>query len=168
MLLLAFSRRSPLKSEVVDLGRQVEGMRVLLDRSLREDIAVKLDIEPGLWPVEIDAAQLEVAVLNIAVNARDAMPNGGAITVAGRNRPEIVVDGLHGDFVELSITDTGGGMSAETQRRVFEPFFTTKARGTGLGLAVVRRIVEDHRGEVQIHSEPGRGTTFAFRLPLAH
>ena len=168
--LLAFSRRSPLKSEVVDLGRQVEGMRVLLDRSLREDIAVKLDIEDGLWPIEVDASQLEVAVLNIAVNARDAMPAGGTITVTVRNRPEIVVEGLHGDFVELSIADTGGGMSAETQRRVFEPFFTTKdvGKGTGLGLSQVYGFSRASGGAARIVSEEGKGATVSLYFPYSN
>jgi signal transduction histidine kinase/CheY-like chemotaxis protein len=167
--LLAFSRRSPLKSEVVDLGRQVESMRVLLDRSLREDITVKLDIEPGLWPVEVDASQLEVAVLNIAVNARDAMPAGGTITLAVRNRPEIIIDGLHGDFVELSIADTGGGMSAETQRRVFEPFFTTKdvGKGTGLGLSQVYGFSRASGGAARIVSHEGQGTTVSLYFPYS-
>jgi signal transduction histidine kinase/CheY-like chemotaxis protein len=168
--LLAFSRRSPLKSEVVDLGRQIEGMQVLLDRSLREDIIVRLDIEPNLWPVEVDASQLEVAVLNIAVNARDAMPAGGTITVAVRNRPEVVLDTLHGDFVELSITDTGGGMSAETQRRVFEPFFTTKdvGKGTGLGLSQVYGFSRASGGAARILSEEGEGTTVSLYFPYSH
>jgi signal transduction histidine kinase/CheY-like chemotaxis protein len=168
--LLAFSRRSPLKSEVVDLGHQVEGLRVLLDRSLREDIAVKLDIEDGLWPVEVDPSQLEVAVLNIAVNARDAMPAGGAITITVRNRPEIVVEGRHGDFVELAIADTGGGMSAETQRRVFEPFFTTKdvGKGTGLGLSQVYGFSRASGGAASIVSEEGKGTTVSLYFPYSN
>ena len=168
--LLAFSRRSPLKSEVVDLGRQVEGLRVLLDRSLREDIVVKLDIEDHLWPVEVDASQLEVAVLNIAVNARDAMPAGGTITVTVRNRPEIVVEGLHGDFVELAIADTGGGMSPETQRRVFEPFFTTKdvGKGTGLGLSQVYGFSRASGGAARIVSQEGVGTTVSLYFPYSN
>ncbi|MDB5461261.1 MAG: integral rane sensor hybrid histidine kinase [Caulobacteraceae bacterium] len=165
--LLAFSRRSPLKSSVVDLGAQLDGMRVLLDRSLREDIVVRFDIEPGLWPVEVDPVQLEVALLNIAVNARDAMPNGGLITIRARNRPDRAVEGLDGDFVELTVTDTGRGMSAETIHRVFEPFFTTKAvgKGTGLGLSQVYGFTRASGGDARIRSEPGRGAAISLFFP---
>ena len=103
------------------------------------------------------------ALVNILLNAMQAMPRGGTVRVcAGLEEQE----GRR--HVRVEVSDQGAGIPKELMPRVFEPFFTTKARGTGLGLAVVRRIVEDHRGEVQIHSEPGRGTTFAFRLPLAH
>jgi signal transduction histidine kinase/CheY-like chemotaxis protein len=167
--LLAFSRRSPLKSEVVDLGQRIESMRVLLERSLREDIAVRFDIAPGLWPVELDPAQLEVAVLNIAVNARDAMPNGGVITLAARNQPGLSLEGEQGDYVELSVTDTGEGMSEETARRVFEPFFTTKpvGKGTGLGLSQVYGFSRASGGAVRIASAPGQGATVSLYFPAS-
>jgi signal transduction histidine kinase/CheY-like chemotaxis protein len=167
--LLAFSRRSPLKSEVVDLGRRIEGMRLLLERSLREDVTVRFDIEPGLWPVELDPAQLEVAVLNIAVNARDAMPGGGAITLAARNRPDLSLDGEEGDFVELSVSDTGVGMAPETAQRVFEPFFTTKAvgKGTGLGLSQVYGFSRASGGTVRVTSAPGEGATISLFFPAS-
>ena len=167
--LLAFSRRSPLKSDVVDLGRQIEGMRLLLERSLREDIAVRFEVEPGLWPVEIDPAQLEVAVVNIAVNARDAMPDGGVITLAARNRPGASVQGQAGDFVELSVTDTGEGMTPETAQRVFEPFFTTKpvGKGTGLGLSQVYGFSRASGGAAVVSSTPGAGTTVSLLFPAA-
>jgi signal transduction histidine kinase/CheY-like chemotaxis protein len=167
--LLAFSRRSPLKTEVVDLGRRTEGMRLLLERSLREDIEVRIDIPPGLWPVELDPAQLEVAVLNIAVNARDAMPHGGVITLAARNRPTFSIDGEEGDFVELSVTDTGEGMAPETVRRVFEPFFTTKAvgKGTGLGLSQVYGFSRASGGAARVTSEPGEGTSITLYFPAS-
>ncbi len=167
--LLAFSRRSPLKSEVVDLGRLIEGMRLLLDRSLREDIAVRFDVQPGLWPVELDPAQLEVAVLNIAVNARDAMPGGGAIALSARNLAGFSVDGEDGDFVELVVTDTGEGMAPETARRVFEPFFTTKpvGKGTGLGLSQVYGFSRASGGAAQVTSAPGEGTSIALYFPAS-
>jgi signal transduction histidine kinase/CheY-like chemotaxis protein len=167
--LLAFSRRSPLRSEVVDLGRQIEGMRLLLERSLREDIAVRFDIPPGLKPVELDPAQLEVAVLNIAVNARDAMPAGGQITLAARNLPGFSIDGEEGDFVELSVTDTGEGMAPETVRRVFEPFFTTKpvGKGTGLGLSQVYGFSRASGGTVRIVSAPGQGASINLYFPAS-
>ena len=167
--LLAFSRRSPLKSDVIDLGRQIEGMRLLLERSLREDIAVRFEVEPGLWPVEIDPAQLEVAVVNIAVNARDAMPDGGVITLAARNRPGASVEGQTGDFVELSVTDTGEGMTPETAQRVFEPFFTTKpvGKGTGLGLSQVYGFSRASGGAAEVSSTRGAGTTVSLLFPAA-
>jgi signal transduction histidine kinase/ActR/RegA family two-component response regulator len=168
--LLAFSRRSPLKAEVIDLGRQIEGMRFLLERSLREDITVHFEIDPDLWPVELDPSQLEVAVLNIAVNARDAMPAGGAITLTVRNRPELLIEGLHGDFVELSVSDTGGGMSRETIRRVFEPFFTTKdvGKGTGLGLSQVYGFSRASGGVARIESEVGHGSVVSIYFPYSN
>jgi signal transduction histidine kinase/CheY-like chemotaxis protein len=165
--LLAFSRRSPLKSEVVDLGLQIEGMRLLLERSLREDIAVRFEVEPGLWPVEVDPSQLEVAVLNIAVNARDAMPDGGVITLVARNRPGATVEGETGDFVELSMTDTGEGMTPETAQRVFEPFFTTKpvGKGTGLGLSQVYGFSRASGGAAEVSSASGKGVTVSLLFP---
>jgi signal transduction histidine kinase/CheY-like chemotaxis protein len=165
--LLAFSRRSPLKSSVVDLAAQVEGMRVLLDRSLREDIVVRIETQAGLWPVEVDPGQLEVAVLNIAVNARDAMPTGGLITIRTHNRRDQEVEGLDGDFVEISVSDTGKGMSAETIQRVFEPFFTTKdvGKGTGLGLSQVYGFTRASGGDARIRSEPDRGSVVSLFFP---
>ena len=167
--LLAFSRRSPLKSEVVDLGRRLEGMHLLLERSLREDIGVRFDIQPDLWPVELDPAQLEVALLNIAVNARDAMPGGGTITLAARNRPGLSIEGEEGDFVELSVSDTGVGMAPETARRVFEPFFTTKSvgKGTGLGLSQVYGFSRASGGAALITSKPGEGATISLFFPAS-
>jgi signal transduction histidine kinase len=166
--LLTFSRRSPLKTEVIDLGSQIEGMRLLLERSLREDITTRFDIEPGLWPVEVDPSQLEVAVLNIAVNARDAMPEGGTIILSARNRPG-GAGGKDGDFVELSLSDTGAGMAPETAHRVFEPFFTTKAvgKGTGLGLSQVYGFTRASGGGAEVISAPGQGTTVSLLFPAS-
>jgi len=165
--LLAFARRSPLKSSVVSLAAQIEGMRLLLDRSLREDIVVRIETQPDLWPVEVDPGQLEVAVLNIAVNARDAMPNGGLITIRAHNRRDQEVEGLDGDFVELSVRDTGKGMTPETIHRVFEPFFTTKdvGKGTGLGLSQVYGFTRASGGDARIRSEPDRGTVVSLFFP---
>ena len=165
--LLAISRRSALQPQVVDLGSQIEGMRVLLERSLREDISIALDLADDLWPVEVDPSQLEVALLNIAVNARDAMPKGGLITVEGRNAPDLADGEIVGDHVRLSITDEGQGMTRETLRRVFEPFFTTKGvgKGTGLGLAQVYGFARASGGDVRIESAPGVGATITLYLP---
>jgi signal transduction histidine kinase/CheY-like chemotaxis protein len=165
--LLAFSRRQELKPEPVDVARQIGGMRELLDRSLRGDVHVTFEFTPDLWPVEVDPGELELVVLNLAVNARDAMPNGGAITVRGQNCPGCQVDGLAGDFVRLSITDTGTGIAPEVRDRVFEPFFTTKdiGKGSGLGLAQVHGFATQSGGTVQIDSEVGQGTTISLYLP---
>jgi signal transduction histidine kinase len=135
--LLAFARRTPLHPEVIDVAERLEGMRLLFERSLREDISVEMQLADDLWPVEIDPGQLEVAVLNMAVNARDAMPKGGVITIVAENQPATAPDDR--DYVRLGICDTGRGMSPEVVARVFEPFFTTKEvpKGTGLGLSQV-------------------------------
>ena len=164
--LLAFSRRTPLKPEVVDIGHRLAGMHALLDRSLREDVTVEIDLEPGLWRVEVDASQLEVAVLNIAINARDAMPGGGQITIEGRNEPSGRPDGA-GDTVRLSIRDTGVGVAPEMLSRLFEPFFTTKAvgKGTGLGLSQVYGFARASGGEAGVESVLGQGTTVWLRIP---
>jgi signal transduction histidine kinase/ActR/RegA family two-component response regulator len=165
--LLAISRRTALQPQVIDLKGQIESMRVLLDRSLREDISVALDLAPDLWPVEVDPSQLEVALLNIAVNARDAMPSGGLITLKANNLGGLSDGDLEGDYVCLSISDEGQGMPRETLRRIFEPFFTTKGvgKGTGLGLAQVYGFTRASGGDVRVDSEPGRGTTVSLFLP---
>jgi signal transduction histidine kinase len=162
--LLAFARRSPLNPEVVDIGRRLAGMHALLDRSLREDIFVDVQMAPGLWPVEVDPSQLEVAVLNIALNARDAMPNGGTIVIRGENVP----GGEAGpDRVRLSFTDSGVGIPPEAIPRLFEPFFTTKdvGQGTGLGLSQVYGFTRSSGGEVDVRSKVGEGTTISLLLP---
>lgn len=165
--LLAFSRRTPLKTEVVDLADHIEQMRVLLDRSLREDITVNRHVAEGLWPVEIDSAQFELALLNIAVNARDAMPGGGLIAIDAENCTMNEVGGLVGDFVRLSITDNGEGIPAHVLPHVFEPFFTTKdvGKGTGLGLSQVYGFARSSGGDVRIDSGPGRGARISLFIP---
>ncbi|MBL6080186.1 response regulator [Belnapia sp. T18] len=168
--LLAFSRRQALTSEAVDLARQIGGMRELLDRSLRGDVHVALDFAEGLWPVEVDPGELELVVLNLAVNARDAMPEGGTIVIRGENRPGLDMDGLHGDFVAFSVVDTGTGIPPEVLERVFEPFFTTKdiGKGSGLGLAQVYGFAQQSGGTVRIDTELGGGTTISLLLPRSH
>jgi CheY-like chemotaxis protein len=151
----------------VDVARQIGGMRELLDRSLRGDVQVEFAFAEDLWPVEVDPGELELVVLNLAVNARDAMPNGGTIVVRAENCPGCRVDDLAGDYVRLSITDTGTGMAPEVRARVFEPFFTTKdiGKGSGLGLAQVHGFATQSGGSVQIDSEIGQGTTISLYLP---
>ena len=168
--LLSIARRSTLQPAVLDPRAQVEGMLELLERSLREDITVALDLEPHLWSIEADPSQLEVAVLNIAVNARDAMPDGGVITIGARNMPGMADGDLKGDYVRLSVRDQGVGMSRELQVRVFEPFFTTKGvgKGTGLGLSQVYGFIRASGGDVRVESEIGQGSTVSMYLPRSH
>jgi len=165
--LLAFSRRSPLKPEIVDLSRRIPDLSILLERSLREDITVELRLAKDLWPIEVDSTQLEVSLLNIAVNARDAMAKGGTLTIVAENQPDLAEGELVGDFVRLSIIDDGVGMTAEHVARAFEPFFTTKevGRGTGLGLSQVYGFTRASGGDVRIESAPELGTVISLFLP---
>ena len=165
--LLAFSRRQALQAVPVDLRRQIGSMRELLDRSLSGDVHVALDFGPELWPVEVDPGELELVILNLAVNARDAMPEGGTIEIRAGNLAGWDADGLHGDFVRLAVIDTGTGMPPEVVARVFEPFFTTKdiGKGSGLGLAQVYGFARQSGGTVRIDTAVGRGTTIELLLP---
>ena len=175
--LLSFARKQPLEPEPVDLGSVLPELMPLLRQTIGEGIEVRLEAEPGPWPVLADAAQLESAVLNLALNARDAMPGGGRLTItAGNTAIGAMEAAAHpdlapGEYVRLSVTDTGCGMSQEVMAQAFEPFFTTKpeGRGTGLGLAMVLGFARQSGGAVTIRSEtsPGaaRGTTIAIHLP---
>ncbi len=170
--LLAFARRQELKTESVDVAALFEGMRELLDRSLRADIVMSVTIPADLPPVLADANQLELALLNLAINARDAMPDGGTLTIAAAAHAASCdsEDGLaEGRYVCLTVADTGHGMDAETVKRASEPFFTTKGvgKGTGLGLSMVQGLAAQSGGVMRIDSELGRGTTIALHLPQA-
>jgi PAS domain S-box-containing protein len=171
--LLAFGRKQTLQMKVLDLNEVVLGFEKMLGRLIGEDIQVQTALDFGIGKVEADAAQIEQVLLNLAVNARDAMPNGGRFTV---ETADVVLDdeyaAMHpevepGAYVMLAVSDTGCGMNAETLRMVFEPFFTTKGpgKGTGLGLAMVYGIVRQHRGSISVYSEVGFGTTFKIYLP---
>ncbi|WP_354288778.1 ATP-binding protein [Sphingomonas sp. UYEF23] len=155
--LLAFSRRKPLTPETVELPRQIDGMSELLDRTLRGDVHVETRFEDGLWPVRIDPAELELVLLNLRVNARDAMPDGGTITVTAANT-NVVGSELTGDYVCLPVADTGVGMPPEVQAKVFEPFFTTKdvGKGSGLGMAQVYGFAKQSEGGVRVCSTVGK------------
>lgn len=159
--LLAFSRHQTLRPQAVSLIHHVTGMKTLLDHALHGDVTVETQMDDDLWPVEVDPTELELVILNLCVNARDAMPKGGVITVSGRN----ISNG--DDRVCLSISDTGTGMSPEVQIRVFEPFFTTKdiGKGSGLGLAQVYGFATQSGGSVRIESEVGVGTSIILELP---
>ncbi len=164
--LLTFSRRRPLAPKIVDLRAQLLGMDEMLHRTLRGDIDVRMSFEEGLWAVELDPNELELAIVNICVNARDAMPDGGTIEIAVKNGAAVLA-AAEGDGVVITITDSGVGMSAETLSRAFEPFYTTKevGQGSGLGLAQVYGFIGQSNGRVSIASEPGKGTTVTLVFP---
>ena len=164
--LLAFSRRRPLAQKTVDLKDQLLGMQELLQRSLRGDVEVEMTFDDDLLPVDLDPGELELAVLNICVNARDAMPDGGKIRIEARNAKSLVLPKSQ-DTVTLSIADTGVGMPKDVEARVFEPFFTTKevGKGSGLGLAQVYGFVHQSNGQVAIDSQVGQGTTVTLTFP---
>ena len=168
--LLAFSRRQQLMPVVVDLRARIDAVRDMLVPSLRGNIQLICDIEDKIWPVEVDLGELELALVNIAVNARDAMPDGGSITLSARNvvlKPGSAAGEMEGEFVALAIIDTGTGMPPDVLQRVFEPFFTTKpvGKGTGLGLSQVHGFANQSGGAVTVNSEPDRGTVVTIYLP---
>ena len=171
--LLAFSRRQPLQPRPLDLNKLVLGMCELLRRALGETIELEVSTGPGLWPVEADPNQLEAAILNLVVNARDALASGGRMVIETSNAyldaSCVANDGeaAPGRYAVVCVTDTGCGMTEETRARVFEPFFTTKevGRGTGLGLSMVYGFIKQSGGHVQIESEPGKGTCVKLYLP---
>jgi PAS domain S-box-containing protein len=170
--LLAFARQQKVEPEPIDLNAAVESMDRFIQMSLSADIAVELDLADGLWPCTADRGMLEAALLNLVVNAQDAMPGGGKLTIdtanesiKGRNS-----DLPPGDYVVLSLTDTGKGMSRDVASRAAEPFFTTKGagQGTGLGLSMVFGFARQFAGDMRIMSAEGRGTTVQIRLPRSH
>ncbi|HEX2554961.1 MAG TPA: response regulator [Microvirga sp.] len=165
--LLAFSRRQPLQAATLDVNTLMPGLLELMRRTLGENIRVKLDAAEG-WPIRVDRAQFEAALLNLAVNARDAMPDGGDLTIAVANRT--VTEGEKpppGNYVVVSVTDTGTGMPPDVLERVFEPFFTTKesGKGTGLGLSMVYGFVQQSGGHIEVESAPNEGTTIRIFMP---
>jgi PAS domain S-box-containing protein len=174
--LLAIGRRQPLQPRLTDLNSLVGGMADLLRRSLGETIAIDTKLAEGLPMIMVDPGQVESALLNLSVNARDAMPKGGKLFIrtASADLDEsytaFYVDVAPGRYVSLAVTDTGVGMTPEVRQRAFEPFFTTKGpgKGNGLGLSMVYGFVKQSGGHIQIYSEPGRGTTIRFYLPAQH
>ncbi len=170
--LLAFSRRQTLDPKPVDINRLVIGMEELIRRTVGPHITLEVVTSVGLWSTFIDAPQLENALLNLCINARDAMPRGGRITIETANRwiDERGSQGrdlIPGQYLSLCVSDTGTGMSPEVINRVFDPFFTTKplGQGTGLGLSMVYGFVRQSGGQVRIYSEPGQGTNMCLYLP---
>ncbi len=171
--LLLFSRRQPIEMTPVNLNHTIEDMIKMVRRLIGEDISIVTDLEEELWTINADPGNIEQVIMNLVVNARDAMPEGGKITIRTENARldevdcKLTSDARPGNFVCLSITDTGTGMDKKTIERIFEPFFTTKelGKGTGLGLSVVYGIIKQHKGWINVSSEPGRGCKFRIYLP---
>ena len=164
--LLAFSRRQELKPESTDLKRVIGAMHESLDRSLRRDVRTRMAFAEGLWPADVDRGELESVILNLALNAGDAMPKGGTLEIQASNAPALADPEASGDFVRIDIADTGVGMSPEALAHAFEPFYTTKevGRGSGLGLAHAHGFARASGGILRIASSSGRGTQVSLYL----
>ncbi len=171
--LLAFARKQVVAPKVIDLNNTVEGMLKMLLRLIGEDINLVWLPEKGLWPINVDPAQIDQVLVNLCVNARDAIEGVGKITVETRNclldeeYCSVHASFMPGEYVRIDVSDNGGGMDKETVAHIFEPFFTTKdvSKGTGLGLATVYGIIKQNSGFINVYSEPGKGTTFTIYLP---
>jgi two-component system cell cycle sensor histidine kinase/response regulator CckA len=172
--LLAFSRKQVMEMKVNSLNTIVENLSKMLGRLIGEDVVMELHTQKSIGNIMADVSQIEQVILNLSVNARDAMPCGGHLTI---ETGETVLDEKYaeshsgvqaGSYAVLTVTDTGAGMTPEVRERIFEPFFTTKeaGKGTGLGLSTVYGIVKQHRGHISVYSEPGKGTTFRIFFPL--
>jgi PAS domain S-box-containing protein len=170
--LLTFARRQRLSPIVMDVETRLTAFRDLLISSVGGAVRFSVAVKPDTWPIEVDLSELELSLVNIAVNARDAMPNGGTLALEAEN---VTLDGsggvaLKGDFVEISLTDSGEGIAPEVMTKIFEPFFTTKevGKGTGLGLAQVYGFARQSGGDVEVTSKPGEGATVSLYLPRSH
>jgi nitrogen-specific signal transduction histidine kinase len=171
--LLSFSRTLPLSPTVINPAEAIHAIRDVLTGSMHVNIQFQIDVPRSTWPICVNKSELELALVNLAVNARDAMPDGGRITIAAENahiRPGDLPEDISGDFVALSVSDTGSGIPPDLVPRVVEPFFTTKApdKGTGLGLSQVYGFARRSDGTVAITSEVGRGTKVTVYLPRSH
>jgi CheY-like chemotaxis protein len=171
--LLLFSRRQPMDLVKINVNRTIDNLLKMLRRFIGEDVALRTNLDPGLWTVRADEGNIEQVLINLAVNARDAMPEGGALKLRTENvlletgDPGKEPEAEPGRYVLVTIEDTGVGMDQETLERIFEPFFSTKAagKGTGLGLSVVYGIIKQHGGWIGASSSPGEGTAFRIYLP---
>src|SRR5665647_3132789 len=171
--LLTYSRQQTLTPQVIDLSQRLPQIRELLTRSLRADIDIKVDVPDGTCAVRVDPGEFELAILNLAVNAKDAMPSGGTLSIRAKPvtlKGEATEEGLSGEFVAIRVADNGHGIPADILTRVFEPFFTTKdiGKGTGLGLSQVYGFAKQSGGTVTISSGEGRGTALTIYLPRSH
>jgi len=164
--LLSFARRQSVNPQAIDFAERIASIREVLDAGVGSSIRLAFDIDHDLWPIRTDASEFETALLNLVINARDAMPDGGTVTVSARN---VVLDEtlLTGQFVAIDIADTGLGIPSDIVDKIFEPFFTTKpiGKGTGLGLSQVHGFAHQAGGTVKVASELGKGTTFTVLLP---
>jgi PAS domain S-box-containing protein len=165
--LLAFSRRQPVNPEAIDVAAHLNGMREMLSGSLRGDIQVEMRFAADLWPIEVDAGEMELAIVNLCLNARDAMTSGGSIVIAGENVQIAEEGGVRGDYVRLTVSDKGSGMPPDVLARALEPFFTTKdiGKGSGLGLPQVYGFAHQSSGQLTIDSTVGVGTVVTLLLP---
>jgi PAS domain S-box-containing protein len=164
--LLTFARRQSVNPQAIDFAERISSIREVLDAGVGSAVRLALDIAPDAWPVRADVSELETALLNLVINARDAMPDGGTVTIRARNT-ELKEQPLAGDFVAISIVDTGLGIPSDVLDKIFEPFFTTKpiGKGTGLGLSQVHGFAHQAGGTIKVASELGKGTTFTILLP---
>ncbi len=173
--LLAFSRREFVEPQILNLNKTVTDTSQMLERLIEENIVLKTNLSPDLWPVKVDPHQIEQIIVNLTVNARDAMPDGGRLTIETQNQQldneysANLLGLLPGEYVILTVSDTGVGMTEAVRQRIFEPFFTTKeqGKGTGLGLATVFGIVHQYKGRIFVQSEVDKGATFQIYLPRA-
>jgi len=171
--LLLFSRRQEVQAQVVDLEKLLADVEVMFERLIGEDVQLARRVEPRLGRVWGDPGELHQVLLNLVVNACDAMPSGGTLTLALRSLQadhELVVEGGRlppGPYVMLQVTDTGLGMTEEVRRRIFEPFFTTKPGGSGIGLSLARHVVLAHGGQLDVRAHEPRGSVFTVTLPAA-
>jgi CheY-like chemotaxis protein len=174
--LLSFSRRQPLDPRLVDANRLIAGLSELLNRTLGEKVSIETVVSAGLWQIEVDTAELESSIINLAINARDAMPDGGKLIIETGNAYldedycQVFEDLKPGQYVMISVTDIGCGMPSDIIEKATEPFFTTKpaGQGTGLGLSQVYGFAKQSGGHLRIYSEPGEGTTVRMYLPRCH
>ncbi|GMT47725.1 MAG: hypothetical protein IEMM0007_1291 [bacterium] len=173
--LLLFSRKQPMEFIHLNINRTIDDLLLMLNRLIGEDIVIRTNLEPDIWMVRADTGSIEQVIMNLAGNARDAMPNGGSLTIRTENvlldeeQSNVILEARPGKFVCLSVEDTGAGMNKKTIQHIFEPFFTTKeaGKGTGLGLSVVYGIVKQHEGWINVSSKSGLGSTFRIYLPAS-
>jgi len=163
--LLTFARRQSVNPQTVDVAERIDAVREVLDAAVGSAVTLQFDVEPGVWPVMVDVAEFETALVNLVINARDAMTGGGVIIISAHNDKRGGEAGA--GHVAISVQDSGTGIAPDILSKIFDPFFTTKFTGRGLGLAAALGIVRGHKGAMKVYSTPGRGTTFKLLFPAA-